>query len=59
MISSPRPVRIQAYYQTRLDLWRSANVELTIGPESRDPLVQAAAEAFLAHAYFARGAFGV
>jgi hypothetical protein len=48
MVSSPRPTRLYAYYQTRLDLWHSATIELTIGPESQDPFVQAAVEAVLA-----------
>ena len=35
-------------YKARLDLWRSASIELSIGPEITDPLVQTGIEAVLA-----------
>jgi hypothetical protein len=37
-----------AYQQARLDVWRCAAIELRIGPESTDPLVQTALETVLA-----------
>ena len=40
--------RYDAYQQARLDLWRAASIELSIGPEGTAPLVQAAIEAILA-----------
>ena len=45
---SPTPTfSLDPYHQARLDLWRSASIELSIGPESADPLVQASIEAVL------------
>ncbi len=38
---------LDPYHQARLDLWHSASIELSIGPESADPLVQASIEAVL------------
>ena len=35
-------------YKARLDLWRSASIELSIGTEITDPLVQTGIEAVLA-----------
>ena len=40
--------RLDAYAQARLDLWRAASIELSIGPEATDPFVQAGIEAVLA-----------
>jgi hypothetical protein len=39
---------LDAYAQARLDLWRAASTELSIGPEATDALVQAGIEAVLA-----------
>ena len=39
---------LDAYAQARLDLWRAASIELSIGPEATDALVQAGIEAVLA-----------
>jgi hypothetical protein len=38
----------EAYQQARVNVWRCADIELRIGPESSDPLVQTALEAVLA-----------
>ena len=48
MASTLASRRLDAYAQTRLDLWRAASIELSIGPEATDPLVQAGIEAVLA-----------
>jgi hypothetical protein len=48
MTSSRPTFPLDAYHQGRLELWRSASVELSIGPESTDPLVQTGIEAVLA-----------
>jgi hypothetical protein len=42
------PFRLSPYERARVDLWRNASVELSIGRQSSDPLVQAAVEAVLA-----------
>lgn len=39
---------LDAYNQGKLDLWRTASVELASGPESLDPLIQASLHAVLA-----------
>jgi hypothetical protein len=39
---------LEAYHHARLELWHSASIELSIGPEATDPLVQAGIEAVLA-----------
>jgi hypothetical protein len=39
---------LDAYHHARLELWHSASIELSIGPEATDPLVQAGIEAVLA-----------
>lgn len=44
----PTSVRLDSYNQARLDLWRAASIELSIGPEATAPLVQAGIEAVLA-----------
>ena len=47
-MNSPTPTfSLDPYHQARLDLWHSASIELSIGPESADPLVQASIEAVL------------
>ena len=48
MASTLASRRLDAYAQARLDLWRAASIELSIGPEATDPLVQAGIEAVLA-----------
>lgn len=48
MASALAPRRLDAYAQARLDLWRAASIELSIGPEATDALVQAGIEAVLA-----------
>ena len=48
MTSSASTFPLDAYHQARLELWRSASIELSIGPESTDPLVQVGIEAVLA-----------
>jgi len=48
MTSSPSTFPLDGYHQARLDLWRSASIELSIGPECTDPLVQAGIEGVLA-----------
>jgi len=48
MTSSSSTFPLDAYHQARLELWRSASIELSIGPESTDLLVQAGIEAVLA-----------
>ena len=48
MTSSASTFPLDAYHQARLELWRSASIELSIGPESTDPLVQVGIEAILA-----------
>jgi hypothetical protein len=48
MTSSASTFPLDAYHQARLELWRSASIELSIGPESTDPFVQAGIEAVLA-----------
>ena len=48
MASTLAPRRLDAYAQARLDLWRAASIELSIGPEATDALVQAGIEAVLA-----------
>ena len=41
-MNSPTPTfSLDPYHQARLDLWHSASIELSIGPEGADPLVQA------------------
>ena len=47
-MNSPTPTfSLDPYHQARLDLWHSASIELSIGPESADPLVQASIETVL------------
>src|SRR2546423_9883363 len=48
MTSSASTFLLDAYQHARLDLWRSASIELSIGPEITDPLVQAGIETVLA-----------
>jgi hypothetical protein len=48
MTSSACTFPLDAYRQARLELWRSASIELSIGPEGTDPLVQTDIEAVLA-----------
>jgi len=48
MTSSASTFPLHAYHRARLELWRSASIELSIGPESTDPLVQVGIEAVLA-----------
>jgi hypothetical protein len=48
MASTLASRRLDAYAQARLDLWRAASIELSIGPEATDGLVQAGIEAVLA-----------
>src|SRR5713226_6442234 len=48
MTSSASTFPLDAYYQARLELWRSASIELSIGSESTDPLVQVGIEVVLA-----------
>ena len=48
MTSSAFTFPLDGYQQARLDLWRSASIELSIGRESTEPLVQAGIEAVLA-----------
>ena len=48
MTSSASTFPLDAYHQARLELWRSASIELSIGPESTDPLVQVGIESVLA-----------
>jgi hypothetical protein len=48
MTSSASTFPVDGYHRVRLDLWRSASVELSIGPEGTDPFVQAGVEAVLA-----------
>jgi hypothetical protein len=48
MTSSASTFPFDGYQQARLDLWRSASIELSIGPECTNPLVQAGIEAVLA-----------
>ena len=48
MTSSASAFPLAGCYKTRLDLWRSASIELSIGPEITDPLVQTGIEAVLA-----------
>jgi hypothetical protein len=45
--SAPAALQLDRYQQAQLDLWRSAAVELCIGPESVDPLVQTGVETVL------------
>ena len=47
MTSSASTFPLDAYHQARLELWRSASIELSIGPESTDPLVQVGIESVL------------
>jgi hypothetical protein len=46
--SATAALQLDRYQQAQLDLWRSAAVELCIGPESVDPLVQTGVETVLA-----------
>ena len=39
MTSSASTFPVDGYHRVRLDLWRSASVELSIGPEGTDPFV--------------------
>ena len=48
MASTLASRRLDAYAQARLDLWRAASIELSIGPEATDGLVQAGIAAVLA-----------
>jgi hypothetical protein len=48
MTSSISTFPLDAYHQARLELWHSASIELSIGPEGMDPLAQAGIEAVLA-----------
>jgi hypothetical protein len=48
MTSSASAFPLAGCYKARLDLWRSASIELSIGPEITDPLVQTGIEAVLA-----------
>ncbi len=48
MTSSAPTFPLDAYHQARLELWRSASIELSIGPESTDPFVQVGIQAVLA-----------
>jgi hypothetical protein len=48
MTSTASTFPLDAYHQTRLELWRSASIELSIGLESTDPLVQVGIEVVLA-----------
>ena len=48
MTSSTDTFPLDAYQQARLELWHSASIELSIGPEGMDPLAQAGIEAVLA-----------
>src|SRR5262249_50399146 len=46
--TSLQPVHVDPSTQRKVDLWRAASVELSIGPEAVDPLVQAGIPAVLA-----------
>ena len=46
--TSLQPVHVDPSTQRKVDLWRAASVELSIGPEAVDPLVQAGIHAVLA-----------
>jgi len=48
--TSPQPqlVHFDASIQRKVDLWRAATIELSIGPEATDPLVQVGIHATLA-----------
>jgi hypothetical protein len=48
MTSSGSAFPLAGCYKARFDLWRSASIELSIGPEITDPLVQTGVEAVLA-----------
>ena len=48
MASAPTPWRLDAHARARLDLWRAASIELSLGPEATDALVQAGIGAVLA-----------
>jgi len=48
MTSPASTFQLDAYHRARLELWRSASIELSIGPEATDPFVQAGIEAVLA-----------
>jgi hypothetical protein len=47
-ITSPKLVHVDASTHRKVDLWRAASIELSIGPEATDPLVQAGVHAILA-----------
>ena len=44
----PQLVQVDASIQRKVDLWRAASIELSIGPEATDPLVQVGVRAVLA-----------
>lgn len=46
--TSLQPVHVDPSTQRKVDLWRAASVELSIGPEAVEPLVQAGIHAVLA-----------
>jgi len=46
--TSLKPFPVDASTQRKVDLWRAASIELSIGPEATDPLVQAGIHAVLA-----------
>ncbi len=48
MTSSVSAFPLAGCYKARLDLWRTSSIELSIGPEITDPLVQTGIEAVLA-----------
>ena len=48
MPTTSQPVHVDPSTQRKVDLWRAASVELSIGPEAVDPLVQAGIHAVLA-----------
>src|ERR1700730_17154748 len=48
MTSSASTFPLDAYHQARLELWRSASIEISLGQDSTDLLVQVGVEAVLA-----------